>query len=116
MKTNSLHFVSSFCTSLFLALVFVLFGAMRTALAQPTVPNLKPSDLNGLFTPTSAQRFFEEGRNNLEREAEILAHPERYAREGLLQINTIDIKLLDESGEPTTIPHGTDDSPQLELD
>ncbi len=116
MKTNTLHFVSSFCTSLLLALVFVLFGAMRTALAQPTVPNLKQSDLNGLFTPTSAQRFFDEGRNNLEREAEILAHPERYSRSGLLQINTIDIKIIDDSGEPTTIPPWTDDSPQQELD
>ena len=112
MKNITLHFVSSFCTSLLLALVLVLFGAMRTALAQQTIPNLNQADVNGLFTPTSAQRFFDEGRNSFEREAEILAHPERYSREGLLQINTIDIKIIDESEEPTTIPNLTDDSPQ----
>ena len=116
MKTNTLHFVSSFCTSLVLAISFILLGAMGTALAQNTVPNLNQSKLNGLFTPTSAQRFFDQGRNNLEREAEILAHPERYSRSDLLQINTIDIKIIDDSEEPTTIPPGTDGSPQQELD
>ena len=116
MKTNTLNFVSHFCTSLLLAFILVLFGAMRTALAQPTVPALNQSDLNGLFTPTSAQRFFGEGRRNLEREAEILAHPERYSRGSLLQINTIDIQIIDESEEPTIIPHGNDNSPQQQLD
>lgn len=117
MKTNTLNFVAHFCTSLLLAFILVLFGAMRTALAQPTtVPTLNQPDLNGLFTPTSAQRFFGEGRRNLEREAEILTHPERYSRRGLLQINTIDIQIIDESGEPTIIPSGNNDSPQQQLD
>ena len=112
MKNSTLHFVSSFCTSLLLAIVLVLFGAMRTALAQQTIPDLNQADVNGLFTPTSAQRFFDEGRNNLEREAEILTHPERYSGRDLLQINTIDIKIVDDGAEPTTIPNLTNDSPQ----
>ncbi len=116
MKSNTLHFVPFFCTSLALASALVIFGAMGTALAQNTVPNLNGSVLNGLFSPTSAERFFEEGRRNLERETQILVNPERYSGEGILQLNTIDIKLMEETRETKPISNSTEDSPQQELD
>ncbi len=116
MKTNTLYSISSFCKSLAIALILVVISAMSNAQAQSTVPNLNESSLNGLFTPTSAQRFFEEGRRNMEREAQILANPEHYFDGGLLQINTIDIKLIEETGETIPIPNFSEDSPQNELD
>ena len=116
MKTNTLHFVSFFCTSLAIAIALVIIGAMGTAKAQNTVPNLNQSVLNGLFSPTSADRFFEEGRRNMEREREILAHPERYSSEGILQINTIDFKIIEETGETKPISNFSEDTPQQELE
>ena len=116
MKTNTLHFVSFFCTSLVLAIALVIVGAMGTAKAQNTLPSLNQSVLNGLFSPTAAERFFEEGRRDMEREREILAHPERYSGEGLLQLNIIDIKIIEKTESTTPIDNLTEDSPQHELD
>ena len=116
MKSNTLHFVPFFCTFLALASALVIVGAMGTALAQNTLPNFNGSVLNGLFSPTSAERFFEEGRRNLEKETQILVNPERYSGEGILQLNTIDIKLIEETGETKPISNFTEDSPQHELD
>jgi hypothetical protein len=116
MKTNTLHFVSFFCTSEAIALVLVIVGAMGTALAQNTVPKFNESIVNGLFTPTSAQRFFEEGRRDMEREIEILAHPERYKSEGILQLNTIDIKIIEETGSTKPIDNFPEARPRSELD
>ncbi len=106
MKINTKHFFSGFCTSLVVVGILVTWGAMGRTLAQNTLPNFNQSDLNGLFTPTSSQRFFEEGRRNFSREVEILANPERYYDGSLLQINTIDIdvEVIDERGEIKTIP------------
>ena len=112
MKNNTLHFVSIFCKSLAIAIVLVVLGATATAKAQNTVPQIPDSVLNGLFTPTSADRFFEEGRRNLEREAEILVNPEHYHRESLLQINTTDIKIIDGGEESTTMPNFPDNNPK----
>ena len=103
MKTNTLHFVSFFCTNVAITLILVIVGAMETARAQNTLPSFNQSVLNGLFSPTAAERFFEEGRRDMEREIEILAHPERYKSEGILQLNTIDIKIIEESGETKPI-------------
>ena len=89
---------------------------MGTAKAQNNVPLLNQSVLNGLFTPTSAQRFFEEGRRNMEREAKILEDPEHYFGEGILQINTFDIQLIEETGETKPIDNLTEDNPRYELD
>ena len=113
MKTNTLHFVSIFCKSLAIAIVLVILGATATAKAQNAIPEIPASTTNGLFTPTSADRFFEEGRRNLEREAEILVNPEHYYREGLLQINTTDLKVIDEREETKTVPNFPDNHPQL---
>ncbi|MDJ0572310.1 MAG: hypothetical protein QNJ53_25150 [Pleurocapsa sp. MO_192.B19] len=116
MKTNTLHFVSFFCTSLAMAIALVIVGAMGTGKAQNNVPLLDESIVNGLFTPTSAQRFFEEGRRNMEREAQILQDPEHYFGEGILQIKRVDIKIIEESGETKPIDNFPEDSPVHELD
>ena len=43
--------------------------------------------LNGLFTPTQSERFFQAGREDFERqEVEFLNHPEIYLKDDLLQI------------------------------
>lgn len=109
MKTNILRFVSFFSTSLAIALALVIISAMGTAKANNnvpvprTLPNLRPSVLNGLFSPTASERFFEEGRRQLEREADILTHPERYEREGILKIDMTKIKKIEETeGEKPT--------------
>ncbi len=89
---------------------------MGTALAQNTVPDINPSDLNGLFSPTAADRFFEQGRRDMERQIQILANPERYSPEGILQINTIDIKVIEETGETKPIDNFPETPTQYELD
>ena len=116
MKTNTLHLVNLFCTSLAIAFILVIVTAKGTAFAQNTRPNLNQSVINGLFSPTSAQRFFEEGRRNMEREAQILEAPERYFGKGILQVNCVDLKIIEESGETKPIDNFPEDSPQDELD
>ena len=116
MKINALHFVTFFGTSLVIAIFLVIIAAIGTAKAQNTLPSFNQSSLNGLFTPTAADRFFEEGRRNLEREAGILANPERYYREDILQTNTIDIKIIDETGEPIPMNDYLEEPAQVELE
>ena len=114
MKTNT-HFVSLFYTSLATAITLVIFGAMGTVLAQNPTPNvnevLRDFNSNDLFTPTAADRFFEEGRLKMEREIEILAHPERYSGEGILQINTLDMEVINETGEKKPNSNFPEDHP-----
>lgn len=69
----------------------ILIAAITPATAQSDrgasalfLPN---NVINGLFTPTQSQRFFEEGRIAFEREVEIFNHPERYQGEDLLQFD-----------------------------
>ena len=116
MRTNTLHFVSFFCTSLAIAIALVIIGAMSTAKAQNSVPNINQSVLNGLFSPRASDRFFEEGRRKMEREAEILANPERYKREDILKIDMIDIKKIKETGETESINDSPENTLQQELD
>ncbi|ELS02498.1 hypothetical protein Xen7305DRAFT_00022120 [Xenococcus sp. PCC 7305] len=115
MKTNALHFVSFLGTSFAIAVFLVIVGAISTAKAQSSLPNFRPSDINGLFTPTAADRFFEEGRRNMEREREILTRPERYSHTDILQFNTVDLKIVDETGKEIPISDFLEDSPQQEL-
>ena len=115
MKTNTLHSISIFCSSLAIAIFLVIVSAMGTAKAQNTVPNINQSTINGLFTPTAADRFFEQGRRQMEREAKIIDNPERYQRDNILQINSIDINIIDEMGEPQSIPEFLENSPENQL-
>lgn len=112
MKTNNLHSIAIFCNSLAIATFLVIVSAMGTAKAQNTLPNFNQSTFNALFTPTAADRFFEVGREQMEREAEILANPERYSREDILRTSTIDIKIIDETGEEIPISDFLEDSSQ----
>ena len=48
----------------------------------------------------------------MERAIEILAHPERYSHEDLLQLNTIDIKIIEETESTKAIDNLTEDSPR----
>ena len=121
MKTNILRFVSCFSTSLAIAIVLVIISAMSTAEANNntpvprTLPDIHPSVLNGLFSPTASERFLEEGRRRLEREVDILTHPERYEREDILKIDTTKIKNIEETeGEKSTF-HAPEDTSQQEV-
>lgn len=111
MTTNTLHSIAIFCKSLVIAIVLVLVNAAGTAQAQVNIPNLNDPALNGLFTPTSAQRFFEEGRNKMEREIKILTNSEHYLREDILQVDTRDIESIDELDKNQPIPDVLEDSP-----
>ena len=87
-KMNSQHFVTRFQESLILAIAIVLATAVATAKAQQArvqTGNLNPM-LNGVFSPTAAERFFEEGRNFFDREAVFLSEPELYFREDIIKI------------------------------
>ncbi len=110
MKINTLHFGSFFCTCLWLA--FFIIGATDRAFAQSNVPSIDRSVLNGLYSPSSAERFFEEGRRKIEREVQILKNPERYKHKDILQNNAIDIKIIEERGEtnPTFNDYSTEKS------
>lgn len=112
MKTKFFHSISFFCYSLTIAIALILVGAIGTAKAQNEVPRLDEFDSNGLFTPTSAQRFFEQGRDNLDREVEILEDPEHYFGEDILQINSIDIKVIEETGSSKPTDNVLKDNPQ----
>ena len=87
MKTNTLHSVTNLCESLVIAIIIVLLSAVATAKAQNNSFNIPDSTRNGLFTPTAAQRFFEQGRKSFEREADILVNSDFYLNEDLLQID-----------------------------
>ncbi|GAB4538961.1 MAG: hypothetical protein Tsb0014_28940 [Pleurocapsa sp.] len=115
MKTNTPHWVNFFYTSLATIFIAIAITAKDTAFAQDTSLDRDQSVINGLFSPTAAQRFFEEGRLNLKREAKILENPERYFGKDLLRIDTVDMKIIDESGEIKPINNFPEDIPRPEL-
>lgn len=96
MKISTRNFVYSSFNSLLIAVAIVIITAIATANAQDNL-----NVLNGLFTPTSAQRFFQVGRENFEQEVEIFIHPERYVTEDLLRIDPKLIKQMEET-QPTS--------------
>ena len=97
MKTNILHSVTNLFESLAIAIIIVLLSAVTTAKAQSNIPNIPNSILNGLFTPTAAQRFFEKGRTNFEREIDYLVNSDFYFNEDLLQIDPESRELMKET-------------------
>ena len=96
MTTKILHSIINLVEYLTLAIFIILVSAIATSKAKDIQPPLDESTLNGLFTPTEAQRFFEAGRKDFEQEVEIIAHPERYLTDDLLQI---DDRLIEEMRE-----------------
>ncbi len=94
MKINNLHFAYFLCICSTFASVMI--SAMDTALAQisPSMPN--QSVLNGLYSPTASERFFEEGKKKIEKQTLILVNPERYKPESILKINIVNTKIIEE--------------------
>ena len=89
MKTNNLHFAVNLIESVFIAVVLVLITAIATAKAQdssPRIPNSNPT-LNGIFSPTAADRFFEAGREDFAKEIDFLRDSDKYFNDDLLKFD-----------------------------
>lgn len=74
----------------FIAIALTL-AAITTSSAQNNIPaaqtpNFTPT-FNGLFSPTAADRFFETGRNNFEREIDSVIDSEDRFSDDLLQLD-----------------------------
>jgi hypothetical protein len=82
MKINALGYVKSVIIAIALLLV-----TDTPARSQASIGNIDSSVINGLFTPTASQRFFEAGRENFERETEVLQDSGRYFDGDILEIN-----------------------------
>lgn len=70
----------------FIAIAIITVGAITTS-AQDNIPAVQTPSFNGLFTPTAAQRFFETGRNNFEREIDSIINSEDRFSDDLLQLD-----------------------------
>ncbi len=108
MKTKNLHLVSIFYT-LCLTTILVLHCGIKIALAQNP-----QSVINGMSTPTAAQRFFEEGDEMMEREIDILVHPDIYSHENILEMKGINPQNIQESEQPETINELHESNPKSE--
>ena len=96
MKTKTTGFIFNWFNSLALAITIVILAAITTAKAQNYFDMI-----NGLFTPTQADRFFQAGRKNFEKEVERFYYPERYSGDDLLQI---DPELIEQMDQPQQLP------------
>ena len=76
-------------------LPIALIIGLLTVWAVKAENKLDADVLNGLFTPTQSERFFETGREDFEREIKIFTHPERYLSNDLLKINSEIIQRID---------------------
>ncbi len=104
MKINTLKFTSLFCIcGTFLS---VTVGLMGKVFAQEAVQLPSQSVLNGLYSPTASERFFEEGKRKIERETRILINPEIERREGILKNNIVNnrIEQLEETNPILNFP------------
>ena len=79
---------------------------MDTAKAQEAVSMPNQSLLNGLYSPTASERFFEEGKKKIERETKILVNPKLDRREGILKNNIVNnrIEQLEETNPILNFP------------
>ena len=104
MKINPLRFASFFC--IYGVFTSVIIGAMDTAKAQEAVSMPNQSLLNGLYSPTASERFFEEGKKKIERETKILVNPKLDRREGILKNNIVNnrIEQLEETNPILNFP------------
>ena len=90
MKTNSRSLVFSFFSTLLLALII----GILSVIAAKAQTGVNSNVVNGLFTPTQAEKFFQAGREEFEREIKIFYHPELYLGDELLQIDSELIKQI----------------------
>lgn len=84
MKADDRNFVFSWFNTLLLATII----GFLTVIAAKAENDLNFDALNGLFTPTQSEKFFQAGREDFEREIKFFNHPERYLREDLLKIDS----------------------------
>lgn len=83
---------------------------MDTAKAQNAVPMRTQVVLNGLHSPTAAERFFEQGKKRIERETKILINPQLYKREGILKNNIDNTKIIEQLEQTNPIINFPEDS------
>ena len=95
MKTPNKNF---FCGSLETLLLAVVIGLLAVW-AVKAEDSFNFDVLNGLFTPTQSERFFQAGKKYFEREVEIFSHPERYSKDDMLHIDPELIEQMDRSRE-----------------
>ncbi len=107
MKTNNTGLIFNWFNSLALAVAIVILAAITTAKAQDSF-----NMINGLFTPTQADRFFQAGRKDFEKEVERFNYPESYSGDDLLQI---DPELIEQMNRPQQIPDFGASNCQYEL-
>lgn len=88
MKNQYLHSAISLLESFSIAFVFILLGAIATAKAQNNFPSVAEFDssLNGLFSPTASERFFNAGREDFEDEIDFINNSDIYD-EDLLSVD-----------------------------
>lgn len=71
--------------------IALTIGAITATSAQDNLPAAPTPDFtpafNGLFSPTAAERFFETGRNNFEREIDFVNDSEDHFSDDLLQLD-----------------------------
>ena len=113
MKTNifMLQFAGFIC--IYSSLII---GVTSTAKAQEAIPLPDQTVLNGLYSPTASERFFEEGKRSIEREARILINPKLNQREGLLKNNIINSKIIEELEDKNPILDFPQDNFQRKLE
>jgi hypothetical protein len=90
MRNTTLQYIFRLWKVGFSAIAFLSISAIaneQTAQAQNNVPKIPNSTFNGLFSPNAAQRFFEEGREDFEREIKFVTNSEGYFNGDLLEIN-----------------------------
>lgn len=108
MRTNNTSpFVFNWFNAIAVAIAIVIMAAIGTAKGQDYY-----DVVDGLFTPKQSERFFQAGREDFEREVEILNHPERYLSDDLLQIDPEIIEQMDRSRK---FPDFTQENVQFKL-
>jgi hypothetical protein len=106
MKNQTSHYFPRFGKFLFLAIAIVLFSEISTTKAQNSLPKIPNSVFNGLLSPNAAERFFETGREDFEREIKFVGNSESYFNGNLLQI---DEKLIQQIRKSRTFRNFTPD-------
>ncbi|BAY82764.1 hypothetical protein NIES267_22480 [Calothrix parasitica NIES-267] len=81
----------------------LIVGATATAKAQEAVPLPNQTVINGLYSPTASERFFEEGKRKIEKESKILLNPKLKQGERLLKNNIGNRRISDELEEEKPI-------------
>ena len=71
--------------------IAVIVSTITTAKAQNNLPPVE-NTLNGLFSPTAAQRFFETGRIVFEREIDFISDSENYFNDDILQLDEEELR------------------------